>query len=47
MKKFADKYDLVTDFGNNEHAFNIAEAYKTTHKLCKKDGLILGKPNII
>ena len=32
------KYDLVTDFGNNEHAFNIAEAYSTMHKLCKKDG---------
>jgi len=32
------KYDLVTDFGNNEHPFNIAEAYNTMHKLCKKDG---------
>jgi len=32
------RYDLVTDFGNNEHAFNIAEAYNTMHKLCKKDG---------
>ena len=31
-----EKYDLVTDFGNNEHPFNIVESYKTMHKLCKK-----------
>ena len=35
------KYDLVTDFGNNEHPFNIAESYKSMHKLCKKDGYII------
>ena len=34
------KYDLVTDFGNNEHPFNAAEAYRTMHSLCKKEGLI-------
>ena len=34
------KYDLVTDFGNNEHPFNIAETYKTMHKLCKKGGVL-------
>lgn len=34
------KYDLVTDFGNNEHVFNIAEAYKLAHELCNKNGLI-------
>ena len=34
------KFDLVTDFGNNEHVFNIAEAYKTLLKLCKKNGYI-------
>lgn len=34
------QYDLVTDFGNNEHVFNIAEAYNTMLKLCKKDGYI-------
>ena len=33
-----EKYDLVTDFGNNEHPFNIVESYKTMHKLCKKNG---------
>tara|TARA_A100001388_G_scaffold194862_1_gene146950 strand:+ start:77 stop:949 length:873 start_codon:yes stop_codon:yes gene_type:complete len=34
------KYDLVTDFGNNEHPFNTAEAYRTMHRLCKEKGLI-------
>ena len=37
-KEFFEKYDLVTDIGNNEHPFNIAEAYRTMHKLCKKNG---------
>ena len=35
-----DSYDLVTDFGNNEHPFNSAEAFKTMHKICKKHGLL-------
>ncbi len=30
--------DLVTDFGNNEHAFNVGEAYRTMHRLCKPGG---------
>ncbi len=34
-------FDLVTDYGCNEHAFNIAETYRTMHSLCKKDGLII------
>lgn len=34
-------YDLVTDFGNNEHPFNIAESLGTMHKLCKVNGLII------
>lgn len=34
------RFDLVTDFGNNEHAFNVGEAYRTMHRLCKKGGLI-------
>ena len=34
-------FDLVTDHGCNEHAFNIAETYRTMHFLCKKDGLIV------
>lgn len=35
------QYDLVTDFGNNEHPFNITETYKTMHNLCKKNGYFL------
>jgi len=34
-------FDLVTDHGCNEHAFNIAETYRTMHLLCKKDGLMV------
>jgi len=33
-----DQYDFVTDFGNNEHPFNIAECYKSMHSLTKKNG---------
>jgi len=39
-KKYLNKFDLVTDFGNNEHVFNIGEAYKTMYELCKKKGFI-------
>jgi len=39
-KKLISKFDLVNDFGNNEHVFNVGEAYKTMYNLCKKDGLI-------
>ncbi len=39
-RSFFEKYDLVTDFGCNEHVFNIAETYKTMHKLCKPGGVI-------
>ena len=39
-KKHIGKYDLVTDFGNNEHVFNVGEAYKTMYKLCKKNGFM-------
>ena len=33
-----DQYDLVTDFGNNEHPFNVVESYKSMHALTKKNG---------
>lgn len=39
-KKFFNSFDLVTDFGNNEHVFNLSEAYKTLYKVCKKGGII-------
>lgn len=35
-----DQYDLVTDYGNNEHVFNTAEAYRTMHRLCKRQGIM-------
>ena len=35
------QFDLVTDFGTNEHVFNTVEAYKTMHWLCKTGGLIV------
>lgn len=42
-----DQYDLVTDFGNNEHPFNIAETYKSMHSLTKKNGYIFITQNYI
>ena len=39
-KSLFNSYDLVTDFGNNEHPFNTAEAYRTMHRMCKKNGLM-------
>ncbi len=35
------KYDLVTDYGNNEHVFNLTEAYRSLHNLCKVNGIII------
>jgi len=46
-KELEGKYDLVTDFGNNEHPFNIVEAYKTMHKLAKKGGYLWVVQNVI
>lgn len=39
-KSLYGSYDLVTDFGNNEHPFNVAEAYRTMHRLCRKGGYL-------
>ncbi len=39
-KEHFSKYDLVCDFGNNEHVFNVGEAYRTMYNLCKKNGYI-------
>lgn len=41
-----NKYDLVTDHGSNEHVFNVAEAYRTMHRLCKKQRLIVIMQNV-
>jgi hypothetical protein len=35
------QYDLVTDHGCCEHVFNIAEAYRTMHRLCKSQGIMV------
>src|SRR3989338_4123011 len=40
-KSLYGKFDLVTDYGTNEHVFNTAEAYRTVHRLCKENGLII------
>ena len=40
-KSFFSKFDLVTDYGSCEHAFNVGETYRTMHKLCKLGGLII------
>ena len=42
-----DQYDLVTDFGNNEHPFNVAESYKSMHSLTKKNGYMFISQNYI
>jgi hypothetical protein len=39
-QKYMGKFDLVTDFGNNEHPFNIKETFQTMHNLCKNGGYI-------
>lgn len=38
--KMFSKFDMVCDFGNNEHVFNVGEAYKTMYNLCSKNGFI-------
>jgi SAM-dependent methyltransferase len=35
------KFDLVTDHGACEHAFNVTEAYRTMHKLLKSGGYMI------
>lgn len=35
------KFDLVTDHGTAEHAFDIAECYRTMHRLCKPQGFLI------
>ena len=38
IKKITKQYDLVNDFGNNEHVFNTAQAYENMFNLCKVNG---------
>ena len=39
-KELVNSFDLVTDSGNNEHPFDVANAYRTMHKLVKPGGLM-------
>ena len=39
-KSYWGQYDLVTDHGCNEHAFNVTESYRTMHRLCKVGGIL-------
>lgn len=34
-------FGLVTDHGTNEHVFNIAETYRTMHRLCRPGGIMV------
>jgi len=34
-------FDMVTDHGSAEHVFNIAEVYRTMHRLCRQGGLMV------
>ena len=36
-----DRFDLVSDYGNNEHVFNVAEAYRSMHRVTRRGGLIV------
>ena len=40
-KSLYGKYDLVTDYGTNEHVFNTSEAFRTMHRLCKVGGILV------
>ena len=42
-----NQYDLVTDFGNNEHPFNVAESYRSMHTLTKQNGYMFVAQNYI
>ena len=35
---FKKQYQLVNDFGNNEHVFNVTQSYENMYNLCKKNG---------
>ena len=42
----SNKFDIVTDFGNNEHVFNVDKTFKAMHFFCKKNGIIWIHQNI-
>ncbi|WP_449243154.1 methyltransferase domain-containing protein, partial [Desulfovibrio sp.] len=42
-----NSFDMVTDFGCAEHAFNVGEAFRTMHRLCRPGGVILSHQMIL
>ena len=42
-----NKFDNVTDYGACEHAFNIAECYRTMHNLTKLGGYIIIEQSLL
>jgi hypothetical protein len=40
-KSLFGRFDLVTDYGCNEHVFNIVDPFRTMHKLCKRQGIMV------
>lgn len=45
-KLYYGKYDLVSDHGCNEHIFNVSEAYRTMHRLCKLSGILINNQSV-
>jgi hypothetical protein len=45
-KSLYGRYGLVSDHGCNEHAFNVAEAYRTMHRLCKHKGILINHQSV-
>lgn len=41
VRKWADRFDLVTDFGTGEHIFDQAQVWRTLHDLVKPGGYIV------
>ncbi|MDE2027114.1 MAG: hypothetical protein KGK03_10300 [Candidatus Omnitrophica bacterium] len=44
-KSLYGRYDLVTDYGNNECVFNTCEAFRTIHRLCSVGGVLVMSQN--
>lgn len=40
VRKWAERFDLVTDFGTGEHIFDQAQVWRTVHSLTKPAGYI-------
>lgn len=46
VKKWRERFDLVTDFGTSEHIFDQAQVWRTIHDLTKPGGyIVFDRPN--